>query len=119
MTAILGNSLSVFVGITLLLVGFTAYITGQTLANTWKPVRLLFVYGALLGAASRFLSFALFEGSLLSISGYLIDTLVILQIALFAYQLNRAQKMVSQYPWLYERQGLFGWRSRRSCAEHG
>jgi hypothetical protein len=47
----------------------------------------------------------------LSASGYLIDLVVLLSIGLFAYHATRARKMVSQYPWLYRRSGLFGWRA--------
>jgi hypothetical protein len=41
-----------------------------------------------------------------------IDAAVLMLIAAFAFRLTRARKMVSQYPWLYERVGVFGWRSR-------
>jgi branched-chain amino acid transport system ATP-binding protein len=42
----------------------------------------------------------------------MIGTAALVAIGLFAYRLNRARKMVSQYPWLYERAGLFRWRDR-------
>ncbi|MFQ5994511.1 MAG: DUF6867 family protein, partial [Acidiferrobacterales bacterium] len=93
--------------------GFAAYMTGQGLANTWKPLWHVVVYCILLGFADRFLTFALFEGKLLSASGYVIDTAVLLAIGLFAYRLNQARKMVTQYPWLYERTGVFTWREKR------
>ena len=35
---------------------------------------------------------------------------VLIAIALVAFQFKRAKKMVSQYPWLYEPVGPFGWR---------
>ena len=44
--------------------------------------------------------------------GYLMNVLVIVAAALFAYRITLVRKMASQYPWLYERVGLFGWRSR-------
>ena len=91
---------------------FAAYMTGQGLALTWRPTWHLFLYGALLGFSDRFLVFALFEGELLSWGGYAIDTAVLIAISLFAFQLNRARKMVSQYPWLYDRAGIFGWRDK-------
>jgi branched-chain amino acid transport system ATP-binding protein len=31
-------------------------------------------------------------------------------IALLAYRITQAQKMVAQYPWLYQRTGLLSWR---------
>jgi len=30
----------------------------------------------------------------------------------YAYRLTQAHKMVAQYPWLYERAGLFAWREK-------
>ncbi len=112
MESLLGTSLGVFIGVTVVVMGFVAYMTGQALANTWKPMWHAVVYCVLLGFADRFLTFALFEGELLSLTGYLIDTTVLVVLTLFAYRLNQAQKMVSQYPWLYERTGLFSWRHR-------
>ncbi len=112
MQSLLGTSLGVFLGVTVALMGFAAYMTGQALANTWKPMWHTIVYGALLGASARFLIFALFEGKLLSLSGYVIDTIALVLIALFAYRVTQAHKMVTQYPWLYERTGLFGWREK-------
>lgn len=112
MEAILGVHLGVFFGLTVGVMGFAAYTTGQALANTWKPAWHALVYALLLGFADRFLNFALFEGELLSLSGYLVDTAVLVAIAQFGYRLNLARKMVRQYPWLYERSGPFGWRRK-------
>jgi hypothetical protein len=113
MEALLGTSPAVFIGITIAVMGFAAYMTGQALANTWKPVWHVAVYAILLGFGDRFLTFALFEGRLLSPSGYLIDTGVLTIIALVGYRLTQARKMVDQYPWLCERAGLFSWRQKR------
>lgn len=112
MESLLGTSLAVFITVTVVILGFAAYMTGQALAGTWRPLWQLFVYCALLACASRFLIFALFDGVLLSASGYVIDAVVLMIIAGFAFRLTRARKMVAQYPWLYERVGVFGWRSR-------
>jgi uncharacterized membrane protein len=112
MQSILGTSVGVFLGITVGLMGFAAFMTGQALANTWKPMWHAVVYAILLGFADRFLTFALFEGELLSLSGYLVDTAVLVAIILLAFRITQVRKMVSQYPWLYERVGLFGWRQK-------
>ncbi len=112
MEPILGTSVGVFLGVTVALMGFVAFMTGQALANTWKPMWHSVVYVVLLGFADRFLTFALFGGQLLSLSGYLIDTAVLVVITLFAFRISQARKMVSQYPWLYGRAGLFGWRRK-------
>lgn len=107
-----GVSLSVFIGLTVILFGGCAFMTGQALASGWRPVRQVVLYGLLLGAGSRFLSFALFDGELLSIIGYGVNTVVLTAIGLAAYRLTQARRMVSQYPWLYERIGPFSWRER-------
>jgi hypothetical protein len=112
MESLLGTSIAVFIAVTVVILGFAAYMTGQALAGTWRPLWQLFVYCALLAFGSRFLIFALFDGVLLSATGYVIDAAVLMLIAAFAFRLTRARKIVSQYPWLYERVGVFGWRSR-------
>ena len=112
METILGTTLPVFLVVTGLVIGFAAYMTGQAIANTWRPAWQILVYSLLLALVARFLIFALFDGVLLSLTGYLASAALLLAICLFAYRLTRARKMVYQYPWLYERAGLFGWRER-------
>ena len=112
MASLLGNSLGVYLGLTVCLMGFAAFMTGQATAVTWKPAWHAFVYALLLGLADRFLAYALFGGELLSPTAYVIDTAVLAGIALFAHRLARARKMVAQYPWLYERAGLLDWRDK-------
>ena len=111
---ILGNDLGVFIGLTIVLFGGAACLSGQALAQTWRPIWQAVPYTLMLTIGSRFLSFALFDGELLSITGYLIDWVVLLLLALLAFRITQARRMVSQYPWLYERAGLFGWRARGS-----
>jgi len=112
MESLLGTSLPVYIGVVVVIMGFCAYMTGQALANGWKSALGVVVYCVLLGFAARFLVFALYDGALLSLSGYLADVVVLNAIGLFAYRATRARKMVSQYPWLYERVGVFGWRNK-------
>ena len=103
-------SLGLYIGLTVLLMGFAAYMTGAAIANTWRPVWQMVVYGLLLGFADRFLAFALFEAELLSFSGYVIDTATLLAIGLLSFRFNQARRMVAQYPWLYEPAGPLSWR---------
>lgn len=106
---LLGTSPGVFFGVTVMLTGFAAYMTGQAVANTWKPYAQVLVYCALLGLVARFLIYGLFDGPLWSLPAYLFATLVLALIGSFAFRLTRARRMVRQYPWLYRRAGLFGW----------
>ena len=117
MQGLLGTSFGVFFGITAVLTGFAAYMTGQAIAGTWRPYRQVLLYCALLGAAARFLIYGLFQGDLWSLTGYLIGTALLMLIGTFAFRLTRARKMVRQYPWLYRRTGLFSWREHPQPTE--
>jgi len=119
MEALLGNSVGVFIGVTVCVIGFAAFMTGQALAVTWKPAWHALAYAVMLGFADRFLAFSLFDGPLLSLPAYLIDTAVLTAIALLAYRMAKVRKMVAQYPWLYERAGLFAWREKSPAGPGG
>lgn len=112
MDAILGTSLGVFIGITAIFIGFAAWMTGQAIAGTWRPYWQLVLYSFLLGFAARFLIYGLYDGELWHLSGYLLNVATLLIIGTVAYLLTRARKMVGQYPWLYERAGIFSWKAR-------
>jgi len=101
-----------FVGITIVLFGFGAFLMGQAIGETWRPFWQNIVYGLLLALGSHFLDCALFGGDWLSATHYLLDAITIIAIASFAYRVTLARKMVQQYPWLYERSGLLSWRER-------
>ena len=103
------TSLGVLIGLTVILFGGCAFMTGQSLAISWRPWWLTLVYGTMLGAADRFLGFALFQGELLSLTGWLLDSTILIAIALAAFRLTRARRMTNQYPWLYQRTGPFSW----------
>ena len=72
---------------------------------------------AMLGAAVRFVHFALFEGTLLSPASYLADTLYLVIVGALAWRMTRAAQMATQYYWLYERTGPLTWRSRSAGEE--
>lgn len=112
METLYGGSLGVFIGVTLGVMGFAAYMTGQAVANTWKPVWHGVTYALLLGLVDRFLIYALFDGALLSPLGYAIDAAMLIAIALLAFRIAQVRKMVQQYPWLYARTGPFSWREK-------
>lgn len=115
MEEMLGTSVPVFVGVTVVILGGAAFLTGQAIAGTWRPAWHTFVYCLLLAATSRFFIYALFEGELLSLSGYLIDALVLVAIGMFAHRVTHVRKMTAQYPWQYERRGLLTYRERNTA----
>jgi len=112
MDQLLGTTVPVFIGMTVGLFGFAAYMTGQALANTWQPVWKVVPYGVMLALGDRFLIFALFDGELLSLTGVVIDAMALIALTALSYRLIHVRKMVSQYPWLYETAGPFNWRER-------
>ena len=99
-----------FIGMTLLLVGSASWMMGRAVANNWSSWLQVLGYSLLLGSANRFLLYALYQQDLLSVSGYLLDTSVILLIGLISFRISRVSKMVKQYPWLYQKSSWFSWR---------
>jgi hypothetical protein len=97
---------------TLLLGGWAAWMTGRAVAITWRPYGMLIAYLLILAAAVRFFHYALFQGTLLSLYYYAIDAIVVLIIGSLGFRYRRARQMTTQYRWLYERTGPFGWRPR-------
>lgn len=99
----------VFLGLTVILGGGAAFMTGRALALRWRPVWQVILYALLLAAALRFLHFALFQETLRHLGYYLVDFVVVLLVGLLGYRLTRVRQMITQYRWLYRRKGLFGW----------
>ena len=107
----MSDDLLVLIVFTMTIMGGAGYLTGQALAVTWRPIWQVVAYSLLLGGFDRFLVYALFKGQLLSLTGYGLDSCIILFIAFLGYRITRARIMVAQYPWLYERDGFFGWKN--------
>jgi hypothetical protein len=114
--------------LTIVMFGAGGFLMGQVVADTWRPWWNILPYGALLAIANQFLGFALFDGPFIvdslasagsqpigsAIFGYLVEFAVIVAFALVAFRVTRARRMTTQYPWLYERDGLFSWRKKNS-----
>ncbi|TYR34544.1 hypothetical protein FY036_04085 [Mesorhizobium microcysteis] len=101
-----------FVFVTVLLAGAAAYLTGRAGAREWQANSTLVVYMVLLAAATRFIHFALFQGSLLSIHYYAVDLIVLLALAFLGKRITRAKQMGTQYSFLYRRSGLLSWEKK-------
>ncbi|GAB5506883.1 MAG: hypothetical protein Rhirs2KO_20460 [Rhizobiaceae bacterium] len=101
-----------FVFVTVILAGGAAYLTGRALARTWQGATTLFLYMLLLTAATRFIHFALFSGTLLSLYYYIIDLIVITAIAFLGMRVTRAKQMATQYSFEYQRSGSMGWTKK-------
>jgi hypothetical protein len=112
MSLIVEDSPWIFLLLTVILGGGAAYLAGRALAYGWKPVGLLIIYMVLFTAGMRFLHFALFQAKLTSLHYFISDGIILTAAALLGYRLTRVSQMVTQYPWLYERSGPFGWRAK-------
>ncbi len=107
------DSLGVFLLVTVVLGGGAAALAGRAVALTWRPWWQVAVYMLMLGAAVRFIHFALFDGTLLSIHYYAVDSLVCMAFGFAGFQAARARRMVIQYPWINEPDGPLRWRRKR------
>jgi len=106
----LGAGLLEFIALTVVAFGGAALMMGRALADTWRPGWQTIVYGLLLGVANRLFQNFLFANDVLNLVAYVIGTAVLIGAAVVAYRATLAHKMVTQYPWLYQRTGLFSWR---------
>ena len=109
-------SIFLFLLVTVVIGGGAAWLTGRAIAITWRPFWQLVPYALLLGAAARFLHFALFHGTLLTVHFYLVDTVILFALATIGFRLTRTRQMTTQYRWLYQRTGPFTWRERADGA---
>ena len=112
MSALLGGTVREFFGLTVVLFGSAAFLTGQAMAQNWRPAWQVMPAALLLTVADRFLLYAMFGAELASPGGFLIAVAILTAITGAAYYFTRARKMVQQYPWLYTRSGLFRWREK-------
>ena len=112
-SAVTGVDVLVSIFLTVLVIGGAALLTGRALALTWRPSWQVILSCLGLGLVDRFFVFALFEGSLMSVSGYALDTLVILVIGISSYRVVYVSALVRQYPWLFARTSPFSYRSRQ------
>ena len=112
MSLLAENSFGVFLILTVIGGGGAAFMAGRSTALGWQPIWQLVVYMLIFGAGLRFLHFALFEETLLSLYYYIVQTAVVIASALLGYQLTRVNQMTQKYPWLYEKTSPFGWRDK-------
>ena len=104
--------IGLFLLVTVGLGGGAAWLTGRAIAATWRPWWHVAFYMLLLGAAVRFIHFALFGATLLSLHYYLADGAVCMVLGYLGFRATRSAQMVTQYGWINTRAGAFGWRCR-------
>lgn len=106
------ESLGIFVLITIVLGGGAAVLAGRAIAATWRPWWQVVIYMLILGAAVRFIHFALFGGTLISPHYYAIDSAVCLAAGLLGFRIARVSQMVRQYRWINVADGPLRWRRK-------
>lgn len=106
------SSAWLWIGVTVVLGGWTAWMTGRAIALAWKPLWLAALAALPLAVAVRFVHFALFEGSFLSPRFYLVDLAVVMAFVLLAHRYTHMRQMKRQYRWMVERSGLLSWREK-------
>jgi hypothetical protein len=89
-----------FLLVTVVLAGAAAYMTGRSVASSWLGYKHLVGYMVLLAAATRFIHFALFSGTLISPYYYLVDFVVLVAIAVIGFRVTRSRQMAQQYGFL-------------------
>jgi hypothetical protein len=107
-----------FLLVTVIMGGGAAFLAGRAIAATWRPWWHVAFYMLLLGAAVRFIHFALFEGTLISPQFYAVDTAVCLIFGYLGFRATRAGQMTTQYRWINARSGALRW-ARRTTASAG
>jgi NO-binding membrane sensor protein with MHYT domain len=89
-----------FILISVVLGGGAGWLTGRAIAHTWRPWWKVVLATLLLGLGVRFIHFALFDATFLSLHYYTVDTLIALVFALAGYRVTRSQQMAQQYGFL-------------------
>ena|SRR5579872_6309631 len=109
---ILGDRYAVFAGMTLFFMGCAALV-GAAVARDWRPARHVIPFGLAMAVIDRMLGYAAFQGDVLSPVGFMIDAYCILLASVLAWRYTLAAQLVRQYPWMYRRSLLLGWRRLR------
>jgi hypothetical protein len=106
------GSFGVFVLVSIILGGGAALLAGRAIAATWRPWWQVVLYMLILGGGVRFIHFALFGATLLSLHYYLADTAICMVAGFVGYRATRAGQMVTQYRWINAPNGPLRWRHK-------
>jgi hypothetical protein len=106
------QNLWIFVFLTLIGGGGAAYLAGRGLAMKWRPIWMPVLAMVPLTLGLRFLHYALFAEDLTSLQFLIVDFIILLAFCLLGYRMTITQKMVRQYPWMYESAGPLGWKNK-------
>jgi hypothetical protein len=108
------GSFAVFVLVTVILGGGAAWLAGRAIAVTWRSWWQIVVYMLILGGGVRFIHFALFGGTLLSLHYYTVDSAICIAFGFVGFRAARAAQMVRQYGWINQPDGPLRWRRKQT-----
>jgi hypothetical protein len=108
------DSFGVFLLVSVVLGGGAAFIAGRAITQTWRPRWHVAFYMLILTLAVRFIHYALFDATLLSLHYYLVDLAICLAFGLAGFRATRAAQMATQYRWVNVRAGVFRWSRRET-----
>jgi small-conductance mechanosensitive channel len=106
------NAFGIFLLVTIILGGGAAWLAGRAVAATWRPWWQVVSYALILGLAVRFIHFSLFNGTLLSLHYYLVDSAFCMAFGFFGFRVTRVGQMAAQYHWLNAPAGPLRWRRK-------
>lgn len=92
-----------FFFVTIVLGGGAAWLTGRAVAISWLANHQLAIYLVLLTAATRFIHFSLFEGTLISLWYFCVDLVVLAILGFAGKSMTRSKQMATQYGFLNSR----------------
>ena len=106
------GSIGMFLLVTIVLGGGGAALAGRAIALTWRPWWQIVAYMLLLAWAVRFIHYALFGGTLLSLHYYVVDAVVCLGLGFIGFRTARVGQMLTQYRWINQPNGPLRWRRK-------
>ena len=118
LTGLLGTTPAVFIGLTVILVGGAAILTGRAVAGNWKPAWQVVPACFGLALADRFLIYALFQGQLARISWAARQLRGARGAGPASWRIAKVGKLVGQYPWRYQRTSPFAYQGLNGRREH-
>lgn len=107
-SAIIGNEPVTFVVITAMMI-LCAFLSGQNMAKNWRKMSKVIFFAIIIVVGHRFLLTTLRNAEFLNIFGIILSAAIIFSVSIFTYLKDKADKMVTQYPWELKKKGLFGW----------
>lgn len=93
-------SLGTFLFVTVVLGCAAGWLSGRAIAITWRPRWFLVPSALAVGAGIRFIHFALFDATFVSLQYFAVDTTFIFAAAFAGYRVARSRQMARQYGFL-------------------